>query len=179
MTARNTQKTLSEPRRDTATLATMGRAAAVRGAAAAALWWMLVEGNGELWGLGALVTAAAVAASLWLAPPARAWRLSPLALARFAAYFIAQSVQAGAQVALIALRPRLSLAPGWIDVTLKLPAGLPRMVLMNALSLMPGTVSVRCCGDDLRLHVLDCRLPIATQVAHTEALIARLFGRAI
>ena len=83
MTARNTQKTLSEPRRDTTTLAMMGRAAAVRGAAAGALWWMLVEGDGELWGLGALVVAAAVAASLRLAPPARSWRISPLALARW------------------------------------------------------------------------------------------------
>jgi multicomponent Na+:H+ antiporter subunit E len=156
----------------------LARAVAARGAAAVVLWWILVEGDGALWGLGALVVAAAIAVSLRLAPPTRSWRISPLALARFVAYFIVQSVQAGAQVALIALRPRLRLAPGWVDVRLELPAGLPRVVLMNALSLMPGTVSVRCCGDDLRLHVLDSRLPIVDQVAHTEALVARLFGRA-
>ncbi|MEX2482718.1 MAG: Na+/H+ antiporter subunit E [Gammaproteobacteria bacterium] len=166
---------MAEPRRETAAFATTARAVVVRGTAAAVLWWILVEGDGALWGLGTLVVGAAVAVSLRLAPPARSWPIAPLALSRFAAYFIVQSVQAGAQVALLALHPRLRLAPGWIDVRLALPAGLPRVVLMNVLSLMPGTVSVRCSGDDLRLHVLDRRLPIAAEVARTEALIAQLF----
>lgn len=167
---------MTEPKRETAVHARMVRAVAARATAAAVLWWILVEGDGALWGLGAVVVAAALAVSLRLAPPARSSKVSPLALVRFVMYFIGQSVQAGAQVALLALRPRLRLAPGWVDVRLGLPAGLPRVVLMNALSLMPGTVSVRCSGDDLRLHVLDRRLPIAAEVARTEALIAQLFA---
>lgn len=168
----------TEPRRETATFASMLRAMAARGTAAVLLWWILAEGDGALWGLGALVVAAALAASLRLAPPTRSWRIAPLALVRFVAYFIVQSVQAGAQVALLALRPRLRLAPGWVDVSLELPPGLPRVVLMNTLSLMPGTVSVRCSGNELRIHVLDRHLPVAADVARTEALIAQLFGGA-
>jgi multicomponent Na+:H+ antiporter subunit E len=41
---------------------------------------------------------------------------------------------------------------------------------------MPGTVGVRLAGDQLRVHVLDERLPVAAEAAALETHIARMFG---
>lgn len=70
----------------------------------------------------------------------------------------------------------MDLDPDLMDMPITLPAGLPRVMLVNTLNLLPGTVCVRLDGDRLRLHVLDARQPIAEEVRELEVRITRLFG---
>ncbi|HSW41397.1 MAG TPA: Na+/H+ antiporter subunit E [Patescibacteria group bacterium] len=148
-----------------------------RGAFFAALWWVLALGRADSWDVGAVTVALALAASLRLMPPARG-RFSARGLAAFVGYFLAHSVKAGVQVAAMALRPRLDLAAGVVDVPIELPPGPARIVLAHTLTLLPGTLSVRLEGDWLRLHVLDLRLPVVEDVREVEAAIARIQGPA-
>lgn len=146
-----------------------------RGLLLSFVWWMLTEGRADSWDVGAVSVIAALAASLYLSPPQRGrflWHQLPA----FAGFFLVHSVCGGIQVAARALRPRMNLAPGWIDVPLTLPDGLPRVLLVNTLNLMPGTVSTNIKGDALRLHVLDMRLPVAGAVRKVETHIGRLLG---
>ena len=155
----------------------IARAVLGRGALFAALWWVLAGGRADSWGVGGVSVILALAASLVLLPPAKG-RFSPLGLAAFVGFFLVQSVKGGIQVAAMALRPRLDLAPAMLDLPLALPPGLARILLANTLTLLPGTLSVRIEGDRLRLHVLDRRLPIVEELRAAEAAIARIRGPA-
>lgn len=141
----------------------------------ALLWWALAEGRADAWGLGAVAVAAATWASLRLSPPGRR-RISFAGLAGFAGFFLWNSLRGGVQVAFMALRPGLGFRPAALDLSLSLPAGAPRVLMLNTLSLMPGTLGVRLDGARLKLHVLDERLPVAAEARALEAHIARLFG---
>jgi hypothetical protein len=56
------------------------------------------------------------------------------------------------------------------------PAGAGRVVLANALNLLPGTLSVSLEGEHLRLNVLDTRRPIVAEVRAAERHVARMLG---
>lgn len=139
------------------------------------LWWILAEGRFDGWLLGGIAVAFATWASvrLW---PARAHRLRLFALPGFLTFFLANSVLGGWQVALMALRGRTALRPAFLDLPLNLPDGAPQILLTNLLGLMPGTVGVELADNRLRLHVLDERLPVATEARALELRIADLFG---
>ncbi|MEE4299060.1 MAG: Na+/H+ antiporter subunit E [Pseudomonadales bacterium] len=149
------------------------RAAVARGLVAATLWWMLTEGA-DAPAFGSLAVLLTVVASLALAPPAPALRISLLGFLRFVGTFVLRSVAAGAQVARLALAPRLALRPARISVETHLPAGLPRVLLANTLTLQPGTLAV--CLEDARLlvHVLDETPDLEPEVRALEARIAAM-----
>lgn len=54
-----------------------------------------------------------------------------------------------------AFRPRLNLAPALLELPITLPEGIARVLLVNTLNLLPGTLSVGLEGNRLRLPVLD------------------------
>ncbi|MHB1142922.1 MAG: Na+/H+ antiporter subunit E [Sulfuricaulis sp.] len=139
----------------------------------ATLWWVLA--GGAAWGFGAPVIAAAVGASLAL-QPARRVRLRPWGLLRFAGYFLTQSPRAGLDVARRAFAPGLPLAPALLTFRLRLPEGPARTLLVNTMSLLPGSLSAGIEGNRLRLHVLDTRLPVEQELREVEARIAAMFG---
>lgn len=149
------------------------RAAAGRGLLVAAIWWTLTEGAGA-WTLGAPAIVLAVAASLALAPPSNALRVAPLGLLRFVATFVLRSVAAGAQVARLAFAPRLALRPGRVSIETRLPAGLPRVLLANTLTLQPGTLAVSLEDTRLLLHVLDASADVEPEVRALEGRIAAM-----
>ncbi|HUG76772.1 MAG TPA: Na+/H+ antiporter subunit E [Burkholderiales bacterium] len=141
----------------------------------AALWWALAEGRAEAWLVGAPVIAAAVGASLVLQGKAP-WRLRPLAALRSLAWFARRSLVAGVDVALRALRPHPGLAPGFVTVRPRLADPAARVLLADALSLVPGTLSVELREDGLELHVLDRAAPTEREVRELEAHIAAALG---
>lgn len=146
-----------------------------RGLLFASLWWILAEGHLDGWLLGGIAVAAATWASIALWPPA-AHRVHLFALPGFLAFFLANSVRGGWQVALMALRGRRALQPAFLELPLNLPAGAPRILLTNVLGLMPGTVGVELTDDRLRLHVLHQDLPVVAEARALERRIAALFG---
>lgn len=155
----------------------MIRALGLRGLSFAGLWWILAEGRLDGWLLGGIAVAAATWASMRLLPPgARRFRFAGVPV--FLHFFLWNSVRGGVQVAGMALRGRAALQPGWVDLPIVLPPGGARILLVNALGLMPGTVGVDMDDTRLRLHVLDERLPVVAEARTLEAAIARLFGSA-
>ena len=151
------------------------KAMVLRSSLFALFWWVLAEGRQDGWMLGAVAVALATWISLKLLPPAA----FPLRLARlpgFVAFFVLNSVRGGLQVAGMAWRGPASLQPALIELPLGLPPGAPRILLVNALSLMPGTLGVEMSDTLLRLHVLDRRLPVLDEARALEARIAHLFG---
>lgn len=149
----------------------------VRAAAFALLWWMLLEGRHDGWGLGAIALAAALLLSLRLSPPG-AHSLSLTGLVGFVAFFLWHSLQGGVQVAALALTPRARPLPELLEVPLALAPGAPRVLITIAIGLLPGTLGVCLEGEHLRLHVLDRRLPAAAEAETLQRRIARLFGAA-
>ncbi len=137
------------------------------------LWWLLTDGAGL--GFALLLVPACALAGCLLAPATR-WRLRPVALTHFAVFFLWQSLRAGLDVALRILHPRLRVAPGLCEIELRLPAGQPRRLLAQTLSLLPGTLSVRLDGPELLLHVLDQEQDVVVEVRRAERYVAAVYG---
>jgi len=152
-----------------------GTAAVRRALLFTLLWWVLTEGRWEAWGMGLIAVAVATWSSLHLLPPPRG-HFALGGFLGFAGFFLRNSLRGGAQVAWLALRPHPDLRPMLLELKLALPAGGPRILMLNTLGLMPGTLGVRLDGDRLKVHVLDERLPVAAEARALEAHIARLFG---
>jgi multicomponent Na+:H+ antiporter subunit E len=118
------------------------------------------------------LAAAIAAASL---PPARhALRAGPAL--RFAGYFAAQSLRGGLDVARRALSPRLPLDAGLVELRTTLPEGAPRVVLADAVSLLPGTATVDLTGDRILVHGLDAGPALERDFRDLEGRVADLFG---
>jgi len=153
----------------------MVRTIVLRVLLAASLWYVMAEGRGDFWGLGVVAVAASVWVSLALFPPS-SLRFSLSGFIALAGFFIWESVRSAFQVSLFAFRGRRSLHPNLVLLKLDLPPGGARILLVNAVSLMPGTLGVHLDDDSLHLHVLDERLPIEHDVRQLEGRIAWLFG---
>jgi multicomponent Na+:H+ antiporter subunit E len=143
----------------------------LRGASFTALWWVLAEGRADGWALGAIAVVLATWTS-WVVLPPGPGSISPLGLFRFMTFFVWNSLRGGVQVAAIALRPAL------LELPITLPPGGPRILLSNALGLMPGTLGVELAGETLHLHVIDERLPVVAEARALEAAIANLYSGA-
>lgn len=154
------------------------RAILSRAAVFVALWWVLAEGSHDGWMPGMVATVLATWASVVMLPPGKL-SISPSGLFYFLGFFLWNSIRGGVQVAWMALRGRDSLQPGLLEVAVTLPPGGAQVLLVNTLGLMPGTAGVEMAEEKLLIHVLDERLPILAETRALEAIIGRLFGRAI
>jgi multicomponent Na+:H+ antiporter subunit E len=140
-----------------------------------AIGWVVAEGDTSAWAflLPILAVVATVDAILcsW-----RPWQIRPLAAVRFATFFLWQSVRGGIDVALRAVHPRLPIAPAMRVFRMRLSAPPARVLLANAVSLLPGTLAVGIDDDCLRLHVLDAGGAIEPALRELETRIAALHG---
>jgi len=148
-----------------------------RAASLFGLWLILTGADRADLAVGALAAVAATWVSLRLLPPSGR-RIRLLALVAMALPLAREGIWAGADVARRALDPRLPLRPGFVTYRLKLPPGFARDAFGALASLLPGTVAAgRENGDELQVHCLDTRLPVAAQLATHEAAIANTLGR--
>lgn len=138
-----------------------------------AAWWILTQGRADSWDVGLISIASALVVSLILLPPGL-FRFSFAGLFIFLIYFLSRSLKGGIQVALMAVRLDPGLHPDIQLISLRLPEGLGRVILVNTLNLLPGTLSVNLTTSSLYLHVLDERQPIEAQVRDIEKQIARM-----
>jgi multicomponent Na+:H+ antiporter subunit E len=140
------------------------------------LWLVLAGGLAGL-GFGLLAAALATWASLRLMP-GRMRLPDPVATLRLIGRTAVQTLLAGTDIARRAFAPSLPLQPGFVTHTTHLPEGLPRDGFAALASLAPGALPA---GTDaqgaLVVHALDTRLPVAADLAATEALYARAGGR--
>lgn len=144
------------------------------GAVFGALWWALTGGSVGSWLVGLPVVVLATLASqvLWTH---RTGRWSPVALGRFAIFFLRESLRGGLDVARRAFAPSLPLRPGLVELRSRMPPGPVEVFLVNVLSLLPGTLSVDLRGSVLTLHVLDEQMPVEAETRALEAHVAAIF----
>lgn len=148
-------------------------AALARGALLFSLWLVLT--GGDLFGLpfGLLAALCATRTSLRLLPPG-AGRIAPRALPGLIGATLSQSVSAGWDVALRAFASPPRLTPGVIEVPLAIPPGPARDAFRALASLAPGSLALEDLQDGrLRLHALDLTLPLAKDLAESEAAFTR------
>jgi multicomponent Na+:H+ antiporter subunit E len=139
------------------------------------IWGLLTDWRLESWVFGG----PAVLLALWLLtllPEARRWSCAPLPALRFAGWFAVQAVRGAVDVSRRALSPRMPLNPGFRSWRTTLPEGTPRIMLANAVSLLPGTLSAEIEGQRLVIHLLDCQTDMATEIGRLEARIAAVFN---
>jgi multicomponent Na+:H+ antiporter subunit E len=141
----------------------------------ALLWALLTGGESRSWLVGLPAAALAAWTSTRLAGDAR----TPVPLPRAAAFlpfFLDQSLRGAWDVARRALDPRLPVDPGRIRYACRLPAGAPRVLFANVVSLLPGTLFLADHGDAMELHTVDHRRPWDRELGRLEARVAAVFG---
>lgn len=124
----------------------------VRAALHALLWWAIAEGRPHPWHWAAagVILAATLSVLLW--PPGR-WTLR--GVAAFVPFFLVHSMQGGIDVATRALRPGCHVRPGMSTYRFALDDEQARLLLMNVVTLLPGTLSARYDGTEMTVHLLD------------------------
>lgn len=137
-----------------------------------ALWALFAAGQG--WTLGAPTIALAVALSLRLG--LRPLAMHPIALPAFLGFFLKHMLLGGWDVARRALQPRCPLQPAWHPYPLVSQSPRVRLLLSAMVGLLPGTLASRIDGQQMRVHVLDERLPWQATIAELEGHLERLLG---
>jgi multicomponent Na+:H+ antiporter subunit E len=141
----------------------------------AGLWWLIVQGRADAWLVGLPAVALASWASIRLGGnelPA----LSPGGLMVFTTLFLRESVRGGIDVAHRTLGPGLRIEPGFHRYRLHISHPAARVLLINCIGLLPGTLAADLDGDHAELHLLDTSVNPDQQLLQLEQAVARLFG---
>jgi multicomponent Na+:H+ antiporter subunit E len=146
-----------------------------RAAILAVVWWLIAQGQADAWLIGLPAVALAAAASVYLGGHALP-RLSLGGLAGFACLFLSESIRGGVDVARRTLGRRLHIQPGFRRYRIHLQDPRARVLLVNCISLLPGTLAAELDGDQVALHLLDTRDNPDAELLRLERAIARLFG---
>jgi multicomponent Na+:H+ antiporter subunit E len=96
----------------------------------------------------------------------------------FVPFFLWHSLKGGVDVAWRAFHPRLPITPELIEYPLRLPPGLPRVILVNTVSLLPGTLSAELGGQVLKVHVLDSLGDFLAELETLEQRVGCMFRSA-
>lgn len=99
----------------------------------------------------------------------------PWHLLRFLVTFFAALVQANVDMARRVLSPRLPICPGMVEVRTQLESPLGRLLLANAITLTPGTLSVDIHGDTILVHWVD--ISPGTDIDRATSAIVHRFER--
>ncbi|HSO81195.1 Na+/H+ antiporter subunit E [Thiocapsa sp.] len=154
------------------------RAAIARAIGFAFVWLILVGPDAASWIIGGPFVVAATLASLRLSEP-RDRKLSLSSLARFIPYFLVESLRGGLDVAARVLIPRMRVQPGNQEYRVRLTHPEARLVFIDSISLLPGTLSADLRGDLVTVHALDVRTDVVEGLATLERRVAALFGESL
>ncbi len=143
--------------------------------AASTLGWWILAGNAG-WPFGIAVIAITTATGLMIGS-ARAPVPSPMAALSFAAFFFRNSLYGSIDVAYRAVHPRLPFKSAWIGYPLRLPPGAPRILYINVLTLMPGTLCADLKDNVTIVHLLHAQGEMVTkELSALEEHVAALFS---
>jgi multicomponent Na+:H+ antiporter subunit E len=146
----------------------------------ALVWLALTAAEPASWIVGAPVVLLATWTSLRLRPPGGVRPSISGALA-FVPFFLWQSVKGGLDVALRVMRPRMRVAPGIRTYRLRLVTPAARVLFLNSMSLLPGTLSADLRGNRLIVHALNVHRgeTLQAEIARLECRVAALFGEVL
>ncbi len=140
-----------------------------------ALWGILAGADPASWVIGI----PAVAAALWAKSrlsDTRIQGLSTPGLIRFVPYFLWESIKGGTDVALRVLGRRVRVDPGYVDYPLRLRRPSARVLFMDVVNLLPGTLTADVQGDRATIHTLDRGADPMQSLMALEERVAALFG---
>ena len=144
-----------------------------RGLLFSLIWWALTNGDLSSWVIGGPAVMLALIVSMLLIPSTPlVWRAG----VKFVFLFMLRSLMGGIDVAWRAFHPRLPIEPDLIEYPLQLPPGVAQVVMVNTVSLLPGTLSAELHDSVLKVHVLDGQSDVKTELMVVEKHVRRLFG---
>lgn len=141
----------------------------------AGLWWLIVQGRADAW----LIGLPAVALASWASIRLGGNELPGLSLGGllpFITLFLRESVRGGIDVARRTLGPGLRIEPGFRRYRLHISHPAARVLLINCIGLLPGTLAADLDGDHADLHLLDTGENPDPQLLQLEQAVARLFN---
>ena len=139
-------------------------------AALVALWLVLAGGEPASWVVGGPTIAFALGLLLAL-PPAKVGTFRAAALVRLVAVFAVQTLRGAVDIGARSLASEPIPRPGIVRWRTRLASPVARLVLVHAISLVPGTLTARLTGNELFIHVLDAEAPWREDVAALERRI--------
>ncbi|WP_296809408.1 Na+/H+ antiporter subunit E [Thiocapsa sp.] len=154
------------------------RAALSRAIGFALVWLILVGPDPASWIIGGPFVIGATLASLDLSKP-RDQTLSLTSLAGFVPYFLRESFRGGLDVAARVLLPRMRVRPGNQTYRVRLQNPRARLVFIDSISLLPGTLSADLRGDLVTVHALDVDTDVLEDLTTLERRVAALFGESL
>ncbi|MBL9136169.1 MAG: Na+/H+ antiporter subunit E [Verrucomicrobiales bacterium] len=140
----------------------------------ALLWFVLNGSDARSWIVGAPSVLLSAWVSLRLIPSAPP-SLSLRGTLAFAVFFLRESLRGGWDVARLALRPRLTLAPAVVSFSHRLPSGGARLLFAGAVSLLPGTAVIAIEDGHIQIHALNPSPRIEGELRELEDHVIRLF----
>lgn len=145
-----------------------------RGSILLLLWWILTDGAASSWWIGMpAVLLTLILCTALIPSTVFVWT----ELYRFLLFFFLHSLLGGVDVARRILQRNISIVPELYEYTMKLPVGLPQVMMANSVGLLPGTLSVVLENNVLTVHVLDKHTDFIAELEAVESNIARMFGR--
>lgn len=136
------------------------------------IWWAITDGDPVSWWIGLPTVALAAIISHYLIPKTN---INWYELFKFIAYFCSRSLVGGIDVARRALHPKLPIVPALIEYPVRLPTGIPQVLFINTISLLPGTLIADSHRDALKVHVLDETSEFIEEIRTLEQSIAKIF----
>jgi multicomponent Na+:H+ antiporter subunit E len=143
------------------------------------IWIALAGPDIDSWVIGVPAILAATWASLALSgrkSPDRNRRVpSILGMLRFIPFFLWESLRGGIDVAARVMTPRPRVDPGMRSYRMRLQSAAARLVFVDSVSLLPGTLSADLQGDLVTVHALDVGDDIERSLQGLERKVADLF----
>jgi multicomponent Na+:H+ antiporter subunit E len=141
----------------------------------ALIWFLLTGDDWKSWMVGLPVVVMASFSILRLRASTEG-RFNLLGLIKFLPYFIWESILGGIDVASRVMRPKMRIAPGFLDYRMGLTQPSARRLFVNSLSLLPGTLAADLDEECLRIHALDCGADLNTELVRLERMVSAVYG---
>jgi multicomponent Na+:H+ antiporter subunit E len=141
----------------------------------AAFWLLMSGGSPSSWVVGG----PAVIAGAWAGHALGAFRgdmWSFTGVLRFLPFFLYESVRGGIDVTrrVMASVPRVD--PGLHDYPLTLKDPHARLLFVNSVSLLPGTLAADLRDDILVVHAIDRKIALDSEIRELERAVGRIYG---
>lgn len=145
---------------------------------AAFIWFLLAGQDAASWLLGVPAVMAAGWSSLRLSG-ARDQRIRLTGLLRFVPFFIGESIRGGFDVMNRVMRPRMRISPGFHAYRTRLAHVPARLLFVNSLSLLPGTLAADLDDDSVLIHALDVKGELDEEIIRLERAVAAVYGETL
>jgi multicomponent Na+:H+ antiporter subunit E len=143
------------------------------------VWLLLTDGAISSWAIGvpAILVAAWAARHLQDAGGVSAPGSASLrGAALFLPFFVRESVRGGIDVARRVFAPTPRIDPGFHDYVLRLKNPSARLLFVNSISLLPGTLAAELLDDRVRVHALDVNTDNENELKRLERRVSMIYG---